>query len=186
MKLKILATVLTTALVASTSFAQTAASLKIATVEVSKIVEQSVRAKKIRDDRDTVVAAARQKKDKKQDELEKANKELEDMKAKAQDPSLSAQGRAAAAAEYRKKLDSLQMDAATFQDALSKEGQEITLKTQGAIEKLGKDVFETAEKVAKAKGYNLVLDTSKGRGVIYQALGADITQEVMSQVDVIK
>jgi outer membrane protein len=110
-------------------------------------------------------------------ELQKLQKQLEDLQAKVQSPTLSEPERARLQREGEAMNRAYQRKQQYFQDDLNAAQQEIG----GTI---GRKLLEVINQYARENGYAVILDTSAQQTpVVWGAAQADVTQEITKRYD---
>ncbi len=106
--------------------------------------------------------------------------ELQGIDKRAQDPMLSENGKKAVGAEFQQKNASYQKARAELQNFVNDARNTIQQRVGEMNKQIIADARVQAEKVAKAKGLNLVL----GKGsVLYSDAALDVTEEVLKELN---
>ncbi len=147
--------------------------LKIAVVDLNKCLRESLKGKRLyrrlEDRRDVLQKKVNQK----EAELKKLQDEL-----KRQAMMLSPEA-------LRKKRRLFERKQQEYKYFLEDAQDELRAEEARGIEKILADLKKVIAKVAKKKGYTLVLERSKG-GILYNKVGIDITADVIKEFDNIK
>nr|WP_320014125.1 OmpH family outer membrane protein [uncultured Desulfobacter sp.] len=141
---------------------------KIGVVSFEKIVKESSAGKVMQKD-------LKAKLDELQAKLQAEEKRVKDMSAALEREALvlSAEKKLERQRELRDKADDLKKMNADYT-------QEMKILQNKRMNQIQKDVFDIANKLGKAKGYNLIIE-KKVAGVIYVADKMDITDEVIKE-----
>ena len=106
--------------------------------------------------------------------------ELQGIDKRAQDPMLSENGKKAVGAEFQQKNASYQKARAELQNFVNDARNTIQQRVGEMNKQIIADARVQAEKVAKAKGLNLVL----GKGsALYSDAALDVTEEVLKELN---
>lgn len=153
---------------------------KVGTVDIAeitkkynKVVEQQA---SIQKSAEAAKAAVQEK----VDEVQKLQEDLKDTEKRAQSPLLSDSGKQQLAAEFKVKSDTFRQKYAQLQQLDAEAGKTI----QGRIQEMGRaldaELRPAVEKIAKAKGLDLVIP--KGTA-IYSDASLDITEAVVAELN---
>lgn len=165
MKKILLASLITLATTAQLSALPAYAEVRIATVDVTRIVNDSPDAVAKKKELDTLSAETKKK-------IEAKGKELQALKAKLEEAKVSAESKEAE--NFRNQVrdfERMRADAkADFEKRYMKVNKELTDR-----------VYSQIEKFAKANNYDLILDKSdKYRGpILFGAPSTDVTDELL-------
>jgi outer membrane protein len=147
-----------------------ASTIKVAFVDVQRVLARSAAGVAAREQLEREKAAMQKEMDNKRVELEKLREEIE-----KKGPLMTADAR-------REKQDTFERkrrDAARLADDFQKE---LEKKEQGLLQKVLVDVQGVVDRVGKQRGYHLVVERQRA-GVIYAAPEADLTDEVIRAYD---
>jgi outer membrane protein len=147
-----------------------ASTVKVAFVDVQRVLARSAAGVAAREQLEREKAAMQKEMDNKRVELEKLREEIE-----KKGPLMTADAR-------REKQDTFERkrrDAARLADDFQKE---LEKKEQGLLQKVLVDVQGVVDRVGKQRGYHLVVERQRA-GVIYAAPEADLTDEVIRAYD---
>ena len=147
-----------------------ASTIKVAFVDVQRVLARSAAGVAAREQLEREKAAMQKEMDGKRVELEKLREEIE-----KKGPLMTADAR-------REKQDTFERkrrDAARLADDFQKE---LEKKEAGLLQKVLVDVQGVVDKVGKQRGYHLVVERQRA-GVIFAAPEADLTDEVIRAYD---
>lgn len=149
-------------------FANSHADVKIATVDVAKIINESPVAQKMKKELGNASDSVREKLEEKAESLKKIQKKLEKQKVAAN--SKEAESFRKQAKEFERLRDDLKAD--------------LEKKYMQSNKEVSDSVLKAIEKYAKAKKYDLVIDKSeKYQGpILYGTKSVDITDEIIDEI----
>ncbi len=149
-------------------FADAGADVKIATVDVAKIINESPAAQKMKKELGEASDSVRAKLEKKAESLKKTQQKLEKQKVAAN--SKEAETFRKQAKEFERLRDDLKAD--------------LEKKYMQSNKEVSDNVLKTIEKYAKANKYDLVIDKSeKYQGpILYGTKSVDITDKIIDEI----
>lgn len=153
---------------------------KVGTVDYAEIAKKYTKATEQRASIDKSVENAKTAVQEKVDEVQRLQADLQETQKRAQSPLLNETGKQQVIAELRGKDETFRQRFA----ALRQLEQEANNTIQGRLQEMQRaidaDVRQASEKVAKAKGLDLVL--AKG-ATVYSAASLDITEAVLAELN---
>lgn len=152
------------AIVAAAGVAQ--AQTKIGYVDVQKAIQATAAGKKAKTTLDAEYGKRKKDLDKKKADIEKMNQDLEKKKSVLSEEVMG------------KKQMELQEEMMKFQKTVAENQMEIQKKEKELVEPIINKMRNVIEKVAKEKGYNLVLE-KQSQNILYAQKEADLTDEVI-------
>jgi outer membrane protein len=155
---------------ASPPAAASASAVKIAFVDVQRVLARSAAGVAAREQLEREKATMQKEMDAKRQELEKLREELE-----KKGPLMTADARR----DKQDQFDRKRRDAARLADDFQKE---LEKKEQGMLQKVLVDVQGVVDRVGKQRGFHMVVERQRA-GVIYAAPEADLTDEVIRAYD---
>lgn len=149
-----------------TGVAQAQTNIKIAVVNPAELVQKAPQAEAARHRLEKEFSARRQKLQDMKNEINKEEKKLNrDSSAMSSD-------------ELQQKQDQLQNKQRRFQQLQQNYNQDVHQHEQQEFDKLRKAIYNVIVKVAKQKGYDLVLSD----GIVYATNRIDLTNEVLKRL----
>jgi len=152
------------AVVAATAVAQ--AETKIGYVDVQKALQATAAGKKAKESLDAEYGKRKKDLDKKKADIEKMSQDLEKKKTVLSEEVMG------------KRQMELQEEMMRFQKNVAENQMEIQKKEKDLVEPILDKMRRVIEKVAKEKGYNLVLE-KQSQNVLYAQKDADLTEDVV-------
>ena len=147
-----------------------ASAVKVAFVDVQRVLARSAAGVAAREQLEREKAAMQKEMDGERQELEKMREEIE-----KKGPLMTADARR----DKQDQFDRKRRDAARLADDFQKE---LEKKEQGLLQKVLQDVSGVVERVGKERGYHLVVER-RGATVLYAAAEADLTDEIIRVYD---
>src|SRR6185369_13302394 len=148
---------------AAPSFAES-----IAYVNIQEIMRDSTAAKSVKEQLESKQKTYQSEMTKKEEALQKEDQELSKQRS-----VLSPEAFEKKAKEFKAKATSAQKDAQAKRD-------ELYNASSGSLSEIQKTVFEIVSKIAKEKGYNIVIPSSE---LLYADSKLDITSDVLSKLN---
>ena len=153
---------------------------KVGTIDYAEIAKKYTKATEQRASIDKSVENAKTAVQEKVDEVQRLQADLQETQKRAQSPLLSDSGKQQIAQELRGKEDTFRQRYAALQQL----DQEARTTIQGRVQEMGRsidaDLRPAIEKVAKAKGLQLVVP--KG-GTYFADSSLDITEAVVAELN---
>lgn len=143
------------------------ADFKVGYVDVQKAIEQTTMGKKAKEDM--------------KKEAEKRNKELEKKKADIDKMREDIEKKRSVLAEeaFAKRAQELQEEMQKFNQQAAKAQTDLQKKEGELLEPIVKKVKSVIEKIAKDKGFNLVIQNPNAQIVLYASSETDLTDDVV-------
>lgn len=112
--------------------------------------------------------------------VEQLQAELQSIDKRGQDPMLSENGKKAVAAEFQQKNATFQQRRAELQNFVNEARNAIQQRVGEMNKQIVADARVQAEKVAKAKGLNLIIGKAP---VLFSDASLDVTEEVIKELN---
>ena len=153
---------------------------KVGTVDIAEITKKYNKAIEQQASIQKSVDAAKVSVQEKVDEVQKLQDDLKETQKRAQSPLLSDSGKQQIAAEFKVKEDTFRQKYAQLQQLDQDARNTIQSRVQEMSRGLDADIRPAVEKIAKAKGLDLVIP--KGTA-IYSDASLDITEAVVAELN---
>jgi outer membrane protein len=147
-----------------------ASTVKIAYVDVQRVLARSAAGVAAREQLEREKATMQREMDGKRVELEKLREEIE-----KKGPLMAADARR----DKQDQFDRKRRDAARLADDFQKE---LEKKEQGLLQKVLQDVQGVVDRLGKQKGFHMIVERQRA-GVIYASPESDLTEEVIRAYD---
>jgi outer membrane protein len=166
----VIATAATSALAQAPAAPAAAGAVKVAYVDVQRVLARSAAGVAAREQLEREKATMQKEMESKRVELEKLREEIE-----KKGPLMTADARRDKQDQFERK----RRDAARLVDDFQKE---LEKKEQGLLQKVLQDVSGVVEKVGKQRGFSLIVER-RGATVLYASPDADLTDEIIRAYD---
>lgn len=148
------------------------AEFKVAYVDVQTVVEKSKDGKKLNDELKKEFEKRQKEIEKKKADLDKMNEDIEKKKSVLSEEAL------------QKRSIEFQGEVQKVREAMAKSQMEFQKKQNELYEPIIKKLKSIIEKVAKDKGYSMVIRSNQTEQIVlYAAAEHDLTDEVVSALD---
>lgn len=149
-----------------------AADMKIGYVDVHAAVEKSTIGKKAKEEMKKEGEKRNKDLEKKKADLDKMNEDIEKKKSVLSEEAL------------QKRAQELQMEVAKFRETVGKAQAELQKKENELLEPIVKKVKTVIEKIAKDKGFGLVIRSNQNEQIVlYAGAEYDLTEEVVKALE---
>jgi outer membrane protein len=150
----------------------TAFAAEVALVDMQRAVQATEAGKKAKDEMESEVAKKRKEFEKKEADLRKTAEDIDRKKAVLSSEALT------------KKQADLQVETVKLQRDMAQTQLELQKREKNLVEPILKKMRDSIAKVAKDKGYKMVLENNPA--VLYMESAVDITDEVLKEYNTTK
>jgi outer membrane protein len=147
------------------------ADFKVGYVDVQKAIEQTSMGKKAKED-------MKKEADKKNKDLEKKKADIDKMRE-----DIEKKRSVLAEEAFQKRAQELQEEMQKFNQLAAKAQTELQKKEGELLEPIVKKVKVVIEKIAKDKGFSLVIQNPNAQIVLYASAESDLTDDVVKAFD---
>ncbi|MDX2227689.1 MAG: OmpH family outer membrane protein [Verrucomicrobiae bacterium] len=163
--------------------AKSAAPLKLGTVDIGKALENYSKRKDAEKTLQSAVDGFQKDRKDLETEIAKMREEGAKLEQDLQNPALDEKTKSEKMKAVQEKRVQFSMKLQQGQEMMVSRERQLTEQRGRLMENLITEIMTTASEVGKAKGYNLILDKTKGRGVILDETGMDITDDVIVKLN---
>lgn len=153
---------------------------KVGTVDLAEVAKKYTKVVEQQASIQKSAEAAKAALQEKADELQKLQEDINETVKRAQSPLLSDSGKQQLAAELKVKQDTGRQRYAQFQQLDAEAGKTLQGRIQEMSRALEADLRPAVEKIAKAKGLDVVLPKA---GLLYGDASLDITDAVVAELN---